>query len=90
MKTLQAIFLLLLLGAVIVSAIGVVWTRHESRVLFIQLNQLQAQNDDLTIEYGRNELEQATFAEPRVIDDAARQKLGMITPRPQDVQLVRQ
>ena len=90
MKTLQAIFLLLLLGAVIVSAIGVVWTRHESRVLFMQLNQLQAQNDDLTIEYGRNELEQATFAEPRVIDDAARQKLGMITPRPQDVQLVRQ
>jgi cell division protein FtsL len=88
MKVIGAAFILLLLGAVMISAIGVVWTRHESRVLFVELTHLQNENDDLNIEYGRGELEQATFAEPRVIDDAARQKLGMVTPRPQDVQLV--
>lgn len=90
MKAIGTVFMLLLLGAVLVSAIGVVWTRHESRVLFVELTRLQNENDDLNIEYGRGELEQATFAEPRVIDDAARQQLGMVAPRPQDVQLVRE
>ncbi|HEV2539374.1 MAG TPA: cell division protein FtsL [Frateuria sp.] len=81
--------LTLLLLAVLVSAIGVVWTRHESRVLFVELTRLQNQRDELNIEYGRLELEQATWAEPRRIDEEARAKLGMVTPRPQDVQLVR-
>ncbi|MEI7035800.1 cell division protein FtsL [Fulvimonas yonginensis] len=81
--------LVLLLLAVLVSAIGVVWARHESRVLFVELTRLQNERDDLNIEYGRLELEQATWAEPRRIDQEARSKLGMITPRPQDIQLVR-
>ncbi|MBN8895569.1 MAG: cell division protein FtsL [Rhodanobacter sp.] len=79
----------LLLVAAVASALGVVWTRHESRVLFVQLTQLQNQRDDLNIEYGRLELEQATYAEPRRIDDEARQKLGMVDPRPQDIRLLR-
>jgi cell division protein FtsL len=81
--------LLVLLAAVLVSAIAVVWTRHQSRALFVQLSQLQSQRDELNIEYGRLELEQATWAEPRRIDSEARTKLGMFAPRPQDVQLVR-
>ncbi|MEO6800977.1 MAG: cell division protein FtsL [Rhodanobacter sp.] len=79
----------ILLFVVVASALGVVWTRHESRVLFVQLTGLQNQRDDLNIEYGRLELEQATYAEPRRIDDEARQKLGMIEPRPQDIRLLR-
>ncbi|MGB3462677.1 cell division protein FtsL [Rhodanobacter lindaniclasticus] len=79
----------LLLVAAVASALGVVWTRHESRVLFVQLTQLQNQRDDLNIEYGRLELEQATYAEPRRIDDEARQMLGMVDPRPQDIRLLR-
>ncbi|OOG57843.1 cell division protein FtsL [Rhodanobacter sp. B05] len=78
-----------LLLAALASALGVVWTRHESRVLFVQLTGLQNQRDDLNIEYGKLELEQATYAEPRRIDDEARQKLGMINPRPQDIRLLR-
>jgi len=69
--------------------VGVVWTRHESRQLFIELSKLQAQKDDLGVEYGRLELEQATYAEPSRIDADARGKLGMFTPKPQDIQLVR-
>ena len=89
MKLFGALILLALLGAVLFSAIGVVWTRHESRVLFVHLTQLQNQRDDLNIEYGKLELEQATDAEPRRIDDEARSKLGMVSPKPQDIQLVR-
>ncbi len=89
MKAIGAICLLMLLTAVLASAIGVVWTRHESRVLFVNLTALQNQRDELNIEYGKLELEQATYAEPRRIDDEARQKLGMVDPRPQDIRLLR-
>jgi cell division protein FtsL len=89
MKIVGIFSLLLLLVATMVSAIAVVWTRHQSRALFVQLSQLQSQRDELNIEYGRLELEQATWAEPRRVDNEARTKLGMFTPRPQDVQLVR-
>lgn len=89
MKVFGAICLSILLLAAIASAIGVVWTRHESRVLFVELSRLQGQKDDLGVEYGRLELEQATYAEPSRIDADARGKLGMFTPKPQDIHLVR-
>lgn len=89
MKALGAAIVLALLVSVVASALGVVWTRHESRVLFVSLTALQNQRDELNIEYGRLELEQATHAEPRRIDDEARQKLGMLEPRPQDIRLLR-
>ncbi len=89
MKVIGALILLMLLAAVMASAIGVVWTRHESRVLFVKWTQLQSQGDDLNIEYGKLELEQATHAEPRRVDDEARQKLSMLNPKPQDIRLLR-
>ncbi len=89
MKAISALVGVILLFAAVASALGVVWTRHESRVLFVQLTALQNQRDDLNIEYGRLELEQATYAEPRRIDDEARQRLGMVEPRPQDIRLLR-
>lgn len=90
MRAVGIFSLLLLLAAVLVSAITVVWTRHQSRVLFVQFSQLQSQRDELNIEYGQLELEQATWAEPRRIDNEARSKLGMFAPPPQNVQLVRE
>ncbi|MGN6237439.1 cell division protein FtsL [Dyella sp.] len=89
MKIFGAIALTGLLCLVLITALGVVWTRHESRVLFVQLTSLQNQRDDLNVEYGRLELEQATWAEPRRIDEEARTKLGMVAPAPADIQLVR-
>ena len=89
MKAIGILSLLMLLVAVVASALGVVWTRHESRVLFVNLTALQNQRDELNIEYGKLKLKQATYGEPRRIDDEARQKLGMVTPRPQDIRLLR-
>ncbi len=89
MKALGALIVLALLICVLASALGVVWTRHENRVLFVSLSALQNQRDDLNIEYGRLELEQATHAEPRRIDEEARDNLGMFEPRAQDIRLLR-
>ncbi len=89
MKAFGAGSLLLLLLTVIVSAIAVVWARHESRELFVQLTQLQGQRDALNIEFGQLELEQATWAEPGRIESLARQQLGMVNPSPADIRLIR-
>lgn len=88
MKAFGAIILLGLLATVLISALGVVWTRHQSRVLFVELTHMQSERDALNIEYGRLELEQATLAEPRRIDEEARAKLGMFEPAAQDIVLV--
>lgn len=90
MKVLGGIFMLILIAAVLSSAIAVVWTRHESRVLFVELTRLQNVRDDLNIEYGKLELEQATWGEPRRIDTEARNKLGMAMPTPQNIKLVQE
>lgn len=89
MKVLGGLFMMILIAAVLTSAIAVVWTRHQSRVLFVELTRLQNQRDELNVEYGKLELEQATWAEPRRVDDESRQRLGMVNPKPQDIQLVR-
>lgn len=89
MKILGALVMLMLLVVVVATALGVVWTRHESRVLFVSLTALQNQRDELNIEFGKLELEQATMADPSRIDREARQKLGMVDPRPQDIRLLR-
>jgi len=88
MKLLNAALMMILLAVVVVTAIGVVWTRQQSRALFVQLTQLQNRRDALNIEFGQLELEQATWAEPRRIDSEARSRLGMLAPPPQDIRLV--
>ncbi|HET7662477.1 MAG TPA: cell division protein FtsL [Rhodanobacteraceae bacterium] len=85
----RAIVLLGLLLAVITSAIAVVWARQENRTLFMQLSKLQNQRDHLNVEFGRLELEQATWADPVRIEAVARNKLGMVTPAPADIRLIR-
>jgi len=89
MTMLRAIVLLGLLLAVITSAIAVVWARQENRTLFMQLSKLQNQRDHLNVEFGRLELEQATWADPVRIESVARNKLGMVTPAPADIRLIR-
>ncbi len=90
MKAVGALAFALLLLAVVASAIAVVWARHQGRVAFVQLTQLQNQRDALNVEYGRLELEQATWAAPGRIEQIARSRLGMIDPAPEQVELIRQ
>lgn len=90
MKAVGALAFAVLLLAVVASAIAVVWARHQGRVAFVHLTQLQNQRDALNVEYGRLELEQATWAAPGRIEQIARSQLGMIDPAPAQVGLIRQ
>lgn len=73
--------LILILGlAVFVSAIGVVWSKHNSRKLFVQLQAAQDVRDNLNVDWGRLQLEQSTWATDGRIERVARQELSMQMP----------
>ena len=80
----------LLVVANVLSAIFVVYARHEHRQLFIRLTRLEKTRDELNIEFGRLQLEQATWAESNRIDQVARTRLGMKFPEAADIVVVRQ
>lgn len=80
MKLFGAIVLLILLAATLGSALAVVQTRQQSRSLFVELSRLGNERDDLNFEFGRLQLEQATWAENSRIEQIARDRLGMVPP----------
>ena len=79
-------FLLLVLSvAVIGSAIGVVWSRHLHRQAYIALSTLENERDELNIEFGRLQLEQATWSEANRIEQVAGTRIGMKFPTDEDI-----
>ena len=83
------ILLAVLLLAVVGTAIAVVYERYRHRQLFVELTRAERERDELNIEFGRLQLEQATWAESNRIDQVARQKLGMKFPEAEDIVVVR-
>ena len=81
--------LAVLLLANIATAIGVVYARHEHRQLFVRLSGLEKARDELNIDFGRLQLEQATWAESNRVDQIARTKLGMKFPEGAEIEVVR-
>jgi cell division protein FtsL len=71
-----------------VSAMAVVELRHESRVLYAQLQKLQQERDALNVEWGQLLLEEGAWAQHRRIESVARAQLGMELPNPQQVHVV--
>lgn len=66
-----------LVAAVIVSALGVVYSTHYSRKLFVELTELKQTRDELNVEWGQLQLEQSTWATQGRIEELAREKLNM-------------
>jgi cell division protein FtsL len=80
MNSLVSIGLALLLLS---SALGVVYAKHTSRKLFVELQQLEARRDAMNVEWGQLQLEQSTLTTHGQVELFARERLGMGTPEPQ-------
>lgn len=80
--------LLALLGGCMVSAMFVVEMRHESRVLYAQVQKLQHERDALNVEWGQLLLEEGAWSQQRRIESVARAQLGMELPNPKQVHVV--
>ncbi len=88
MSTLGRWSMPLLWALLFVSAIAVVWSRHETRSLFIQLQGLHSKRDGLDIEWGQLKIEQSAWATHGRVEQTARADLKMVIPKPDEVRLV--
>ena len=66
-----------LLVLVVISALAVVYSKHQSRKLFVELTSLQKTRDAMEVEWGQLQLEQSTWAASGRIEKLARQRLHM-------------
>lgn len=81
----QFLLIVLLAGTVLGSGVGVVYTRHANRQFFLQLQKLQAERDNLEVEWELLQLEQSTLVTDAAVEEMARKRLNMSTPDPGDV-----
>jgi cell division protein FtsL len=79
---------LLLLVAVVASALGVIELRHRNRVAFAELQTVQTTRDAIDTEWGQLLLEQGAWAEHRRVEEFARARLGMTPPAQPQVVVV--
>ncbi len=85
----RLLFVVLIL-AVFASAIEVVVARHESRRLFVELQDLEDVRDALNEEWGRLQLEQSTWATDARVESLAHTELNMRAPAVDAVVLVQE
>ena len=74
--------------AVLLSSAGAVYAKFRARQLFIELEQLSAQRDDLDIQWGQLQLEQSAWSTHAFVESVAGKKLHMSMPVPKDIVIV--
>ena len=74
--------------AVLASAIAVVRARHDSRTLFVELERLNSERDELNIEWGQRQLEQSAWSNHGFVESVANSRLHMTLPKPDEVRIV--
>jgi len=74
-----------LIVVIMSSAVSVIYSKHQSRKLFVELQKLEKQIDELNIEWGRLQLEQSTWSSHGRIEKIARNKLHMTLPKANEV-----
>lgn len=82
------LMMVLLWAALFASAVAVVWSRHQTRTLFVELQTLNAERDALDIEWGQLKLEQSAWSTHGRVEQTARGSLRMVIPRPNEVRIV--
>jgi len=80
LKTLAVLVVLMM-----ISAFGVIYAKHQSRKLFVELQALHKARDNMDIEWGQLQLEQSTLATHSRVEGTAGAKLGMVIPEASQV-----
>ena len=80
----------LLFSLVLASAILLIYSKHQSRKLFVELQQLKYQVDALNTEWSQLQLEQSAWSGHGRIERIARKRLSMVMPESGEVVFVQQ
>ena len=72
----------------VVSALALVYTKHEARTLFVELESLTVERDELNIEWGQLQIEQSTWATHARIEQVATEDLELLRPEATDIYVI--
>jgi cell division protein FtsL len=78
-----------LLTTVGVSALGVVYSTHQSRHLLNELHALENERNALQVEWGQLLLEQSSLISQGRVEDIAKAELNMVIPGWEDIVVVK-
>ena len=79
------IVITLLFSLVLASAILLVYSKHQSRKLFVELQGIKHQVNELNTEWGQLQLEQSAWSGHGRIEQIARERLSMVMPNAEEV-----
>lgn len=83
------LLLVLLFTLVLMSALTLIYSKHESRKMFVALQQAKHEVDALDAQWSQLQLEQSAWSGHGRIERKAEQEMGMFRPKPEDVIFVR-
>jgi cell division protein FtsL len=72
-----------------ISAVGVVYAKHESRKAFVQLQALQSKRDAMVVFWGKLQLEQGAWTTHGRVEKLAESRLNMKLPSKIQIVVVR-
>lgn len=72
----------------VLSAIALVYTKHESRKLFVELERQMHERDELNIEWGQLQIEQSTWATHARIERIATDNLALVRPTATEIVVI--
>jgi len=78
-----------LVVAVLSSAVAAIYSKHESRKAFVELQGLLREKDRMEIYWGKLQLEQGAFTAHGKIENDAKANLGMISPGSTEIIVVK-
>lgn len=84
------ILIAILIVACMGSAIGVIYSKHQTRKIFVNLQKLHKQIDELDVEWGQLQLEQSAWSSHGRIEKVARKKLQMTLPKANEILYIKQ
>ena len=77
-----------LIAGSMASAIGVIYVKYLTRLLFIDLQALRAQREEVDVEWDNLRLEQAALTTNALVERRARQQLEMHLPVRGDIRII--
>ncbi len=80
MTAARNVLLSILIAMLMLSAMAVIYSKYQSRLLFIEIQKQEKQLDNYEVEWGRLQLELTTLTEENRVEIAARNRLMLTLP----------
>jgi len=72
----------------VLSALALIYTKHDSRKLFVELENLTTERDELNIEWGQLQIEQSTWATHARIERVAVEEMSLVRPQSREIYVI--